>query len=137
MKSKYIDYDILCFHGESRFIYIKSNHFDNGKNLESYPVSFYTLDWEYMDIQYEGYPSLNNIPKPVHLQEMIEISRKLAKGLPFVRVDFFETQQSIHLAEMAFVAWAGMRHYEPDSFDLEMGEWLDITKSADSRYVNK
>lgn len=131
------DYDVLCFHGKPKFIYVKSNHFCNGKNLKSYPVSFYTLDWEYMDIRYEGYPSIDDIPKPVHLDEMIEISNKLSKGFPFVRVDFFETPQSLHLAEMAFVAWAGMRHYEPNSFDLEMGGWLDITKYADSRYVDK
>ena len=131
------DYDVLCFHGVPKFIYVKSNHFADGKNLKSYPVSFYTLDWKYMDVQYEGYPSKKDIPKPVHLDEILEISCKLAKGLPFVRVDFFETPQSMHIAEIAFVAWAGMRHYEPDSFDLEMGGWLDITNHADIRYVVK
>ena len=131
------DYDVMCFHGEPRFIYVKSEHFDHGQNLATYPVSFYTLDWEFMDIKYEGYSNASNIPKPPHLEEMLAISKKLATGLPFVRVDFFENPNKLRLAEMAFVAWAGMRHYEPDSFDLQMGKWLDITHTAKKEYVRK
>ena len=131
------DYDVLCFHGEPKFIYVKSNHFSQGKTLATYPVSFYSLDWEFMDVKYEGYPHSNTIPKPRHLEEMLDISRKLSEGIPFVRVDFFDTEKTLYLAEMTFVAYAGMRHYEPDSFDLEMGKWLDITNTANPDYILK
>ena len=129
------DYDVLCFHGEPKFVYVKSNHFHQGENLATYPVSFYTLDWHFMDVKYEGYPNSDKIARPKHLQEMLETSRRLAEGMPFVRIDFFDTSRKLYLAEMTFVAWAGLRHYEPDSFDLEMGKWLDITRTANPDYV--
>ena len=131
------DCDIFCFHGEPKFLYVKSDHFDNGENLKDYPISFYTLDWEYMDVKYVGHPSSKDIPRPKHLDEMIEISKKLSVGFPFVRVDIFDTENKFYLAEMAMVAYAGMRPYEPNSFDLEMGKWLDISSHVDMRYVVK
>ena len=66
------------------------------------------------------------VPRPKHLSEMLEIARILSKPFPFVRVDFFENTQKVHLAELTFVAWGGMRPYEPESFDLEMGSWLKL-----------
>ena len=132
------DYDVLCFHGEPKFIYAKTEHFTNGINREvGYPMSFYTTDWEYIDANYKDIPTRNDIKKPAHLNEMLEISRKRSKDFPFVRVDFFENDGKLYVAELSFTAWAGLRPYEPDSLDYEMGKWLDIVHTAKAEYVNK
>ena len=75
--------------------------------------------------------------RPDHLDEMIEISRKLSQGFPFVRVDFFENRKRLYIAEFSFAPWAGLRPYEPDSLDYEMGKWLDIVHTAKADYVKK
>ena len=54
------DYDVFCFHGEPKFIYVKTAHFDNGINRDSYPVSFYTTGWEYMDAKYKELTLIHN-----------------------------------------------------------------------------
>lgn len=132
------DYDVLCFHGEPKFIYTKTEHFNDGINREvGYPVSFYTTDWKYIDAKYKGYPTREDIKKPVHLEEMLEVSRKLSKDFPFVRVDFFENAGKLYVAEMSFTAWAGLRPYEPESLDDEMGRWLDIVHTAKPEYVHR
>ncbi len=131
------DYDVFCFHGEPKFIYVKTAHFDNGVNKVGYPVSFYTTDWKYMSAKYRNFPSRSDLKKPLHLSEMLEISRNLSNEFPFVRVDFFENSRKIYIAELSFVAWAGLSPYEPDSFDYEMGKWLDITHTVKSEYVKK
>ena len=132
------DYDVLCFHGEPKFVYVKTEHFNNGVNREvGYPMSFYTTDWQYIDTKYKELPTQKDIPKPAHLKEMLEISRKLSKEFPFVRVDFFENAGKLYVAEFSFAPWAGLRAYEPEAMDYEMGKWLDIVHTAKSEYVKK
>ena len=75
--------------------------------------------------------------RPPHLEEMMEISRTLSEDFPFVRVDFYEHDSKLRIAEFSFAPYAGMVHYEPEAFDKEMGEWLDITKYAGVRCVVK
>ena len=128
----------MCFHGEPKFVYVKTEHFNNGVNREvGYPVSFYTTDWQYIDTKYKELPTQKDIPKPAHLKEMLEISRKLSKEFPFVRVDFFENAGKLYVAEFSFAPWAGLRAYEPEAMDYEMGKWLDIVHTAKSEYVKK
>lgn len=132
------DYDVLCFHGEPKFIYVKTEHFDNGINREvGYPMSFYTTDWEYIDAKYKGIPTRADIKSPAYLGEMLEVSRKLSKDFPFVRVDFFESAGKLYVAEFSFAPWAGLRAYEPESMDYEMGKWLDIVHMAKAEYVKR
>lgn len=132
------DYDVLCFHGEPRFVYVKTEHFNNGINREvGYPMSFYTTDWKYIDAKYKEIPTQKNINKPPHLEEMLEISRKLSKEFPFVRVDFFENGGKLYIAEFSFAPWAGLRAYEPEAMDYEMGKWLDIVHTAKAEYVKR
>ena len=131
------DYDVFCFHGEPKFIYVKTAHFDNGINMEGYPVSFYDIDWKYMDAKYKDFLSRADLERPPHLGEMLEISRKLSKGFPFVRVDFFENSRKLYVAEFSFAPWAGLRPYEPEALDYEMGKWLDIVHTANPEYVKK
>lgn len=132
------DYDVLCFHGEPKFIYVKTEHFDNGINREvGYPMSFYTTDWEYIDAKYKGIPTRADIKRPAYLGEMLEVSRKLSKDFPFVRVDFFESAGKLYVAEFSFAPWAGLRAYEPESMDYEMGKWLDIVHMAKAEYVKR
>lgn len=132
------DYDVLCFHGEPKFVYVKTEHFNNGINREvGYPMSFYTTDWKYIDAKYKEIPTQKDIHKPTHLEEMLEISRKLSKEFPFVRVDFFENGGKLYIAEFSFAPWAGLRAYEPEAMDYEMGKWLDIVHTAKAEYVKK
>lgn len=131
------DYDVLCFHGEPKYIYVKTEHFDNGVNREvGYPMSFYSTDWKYIEAKYKGIPTRADLEKPAHLDEMLEISRELSKDLPFVRVDFFENAGKLYVAEFSFAPWAGLRPYEPEALDYEMGKWLDIVHTAKAEYMN-
>lgn len=120
------DYKFFCFHGEPKFVYVATDHFKNSRAIHEYPVSFYNTDWEYMNVTYGNHTSVNGINKPWHMDEMLEISKKMSKDFPFVRVDFFDTSKKLYLAELTFTPGAGLTPYHPDSFDLEMGTWLDI-----------
>ena len=52
-------------------------------------------------------------------------------------MDFFENNGRVYLAELSFAPWAGLRPYEPESMDYEMGKWLDIVHAANPMYIKK
>lgn len=120
------DYKIFCFNGEPKFFYVASEHFDSdGRNGSDYPISFFSLDWKHMDIRYGNHEQNINAAKPKHIEEMIQLSKTLSSGFPFVRVDFFDTDEKLYLAELTFYPGGGWTNYYPQSFDEEMGRMID------------
>jgi len=57
---------------------------------------------------------------------MIEISKILSEGFPFVRIDFYDTIFSPLLGEMTFYPTGGTKPLKPDSFDKKMGDLFII-----------
>ena len=118
------DYKVFCFHGEPAFFYVAEDHFKNGENNFIYPITFYNLDWIPMDVTYGKHTRNPNIPEPKHKVEMIELAKKLSQPFPFVRVDFFDTKESIYVAELTFYPGGGVTPYFPESFNRKMGDML-------------
>lgn len=111
------DYKVFCFDGQPFCVYVANEHFEK----TDYPITFYDLDWKKLDVKY-GPHEVGDMPKPKHLDEMIEISKKLSKGFPFLRVDFFDTEEKLYVAELTLYPGGGYSKYEPESFNEEMGE---------------
>lgn len=122
------DYKIFCFHGAPAFFYVAEDHFKNGENSQVYPITFYTLDWEPMDVRYGKHTTNSNIPEPKHKDEMIELAKKLSEPFPFVRVDFFDTEEKVYVAELTFYPGGGITPYHPESFNRKMGEMIGALK---------
>lgn len=105
---------------------MSEEYFKDGNNLTDYSISFYNLDWNFMDIKYGKHKRNRNVGRPKHLHEMIEIARKFSIDFPFVRVDFFDTGEKLYMAELTFYPGEGMTPYYPESFNKEMGDWLRL-----------
>ena len=57
---------------------------------------------------------------------MMEASRKLSAGIPFVRVDFYEADGQMLLSEMTFYPCGGFMPMGSPEQDLEIGNMLDL-----------
>lgn len=115
-----IDYKFYCFNGEPRFLYCGQGLTED----HSLKIDFYDLDWNVMPFYRTDYQRLGNIEKPVCLNEMIEIARKLSKGVPFVRVDLFEIENTVYFSEFTLCPASGFMPFEPPEYDKIVGEWL-------------
>lgn len=115
------DYKVFCFHGEPKFIQIDYDRFKGHKRR------FYSTNWEKLDfkITYEDDESII-MPKPKCLQEMLEVSRKLAKDVPFLRTDWYIVENKIYFGEMTFYPGCGFEPIEPYSKDVEWGKWISV-----------
>ena len=123
------DYKFFCFNGEPYCMYVAQEHFDKG----NYPISFYDLHWNRLDVRYGGH-LVGDAPRPAHFDEMIEISKRLSKGFPFVRVDFFDTDEKLYVAELTFAPGGGVTPYHPRSFNEKLGE-LFVLPEKNSKSV--
>jgi len=120
------DYKLFCFHGEPAFFYVAEDHFKDGENSEIYPITFFDLQWNRMDVKYGAHSINEQAARPYHAEEMIALARKLSADFPFVRVDFFDTPDKLYLAELTFYPGGGATPYYPESFDEKMGSMLNL-----------
>ena len=79
-----------------------------------------------MDVSYGRHVTDPDVPRPEHLTEMIRLAEQLSAPFPFVRVDFFDTEDKLFLAELTFYPGGGITPYHPESFNLEMGKMLHV-----------
>ena len=61
---------------------------------------------------------------------MIEISENIAKDISadFLRVDLYNIRGKIYFGEITFYPGGGLEEFVPSIWDLELGNWLNISK---------
>lgn len=121
------DYKFFCFSGKPEFAYVVTDHFGpEAEKGQPYKISLYSLDWERLDIKYGEYGQ-NNVPAPKRLADMIEISKKLSKAFPYVRVDFFEVEDKLYLSELTFYPGGGFNQLD-ENVQKQWGELLQLPR---------
>ena len=117
------DYKFHCFYGEPRFILVCKDRFEDTGITED----FFDCKWNHLPVKRPGIDwSKTEIQAPEHLEQMLEISRKLSEGIPFVRVDLYSINNKIYFGEMTFFPSGGKTPFEPESWDTTFGNWLKL-----------
>lgn len=121
IKDQLYDYKVMCFDGQPFCIEAAMERF--GGTGPSF--TFYDLNWNKLNVTSGHHPN-NDVPHPKHFDEMLEIAKKMSKNFPHVRVDFFDTDEKLYVAEMTFFTGGGYSYYEPQSFNVQMGELFKL-----------
>lgn len=117
------DYKVHVFNGKARFILVCSQRFSPSGVRED----FFDLNWNHLDVKRPAIPvSEVPIPRPASFEKMIEFAERLASGIPFVRIDFYDIDGTLKFGEMTFFPASGMEAFEPESFDITFGQWLSL-----------
>lgn len=115
------DFKILCFHGEPKYIIVdKDRYIDHRRN-------FYDTNWNRVNVTTDHEQFETSYPKPKNFEIMLDIARKLSEDFPFVRVDLYNVMGKIYFGELTFYPWTGYVQFTPDSFDFELGKFMDCT----------
>jgi hypothetical protein len=117
------DYKFFCFHGEPRYVQVDYGRFGH------HTRALYDIDWNRIPCRLEYALEPHNSPRPVALQQMLDVARKLAAPFPFVRVDLYELENRVFFGEMTFYPGKGVETFSPDSYDRVFGQWLDREKT--------
>lgn len=118
------DYKFYCFNGVPKFLYLS----EGMENHSTARIGFVNTDWTFANFGRTDYKPLESLPqKPSKFDEMLEISRKLSSGTPFLRVDLYEINGRVYFGELTFYPCAGMMPFDPPEADLLVGNMLDLT----------
>ncbi len=119
------DYKLMCFNGEPRCCFVCSNR-NSGGGLN---IDIFDKDWNLMPFGRPGHPnSTILIPRPETFDRMLQIAEVLSKGIPFIRVDFYEINGKLYFGELTFYPASGFGKFSPESFDNLLGEWIELPR---------
>jgi len=119
------DYKFFCYDGEVKALFIATERQTLGTETK---FDFFDSDFNHLDCR-NGHPNAQVVPeKPKSFNEMKRLARKLSKGIPHVRVDFYEIDGRPYFGELTFFHWSGMVPFEPAEWDLIFGSWIKLPK---------
>lgn len=117
------DYKFFCFHGDPKFLYVSSD-LTHDRQAQ---IGFFYPDGTKMPMKRDDYTDIPSISLPPFYEKMKQDAKTLSADFPFVRVDFFLANGTYYFAELTFTPGGGMMPFNPERFDLEWGNLLDIS----------
>lgn len=119
------DYKWWCFNGEPKVMYCTNKAKDIFEN-------FYDMDFKPLPISHGFRRNNPEFDKPSEFEKMKELAGKLSKGLPFVRIDFFDVNGIIYFGEFTFYDWGGNARIEPEEWNERLGSWITLPAPVNS-----
>lgn len=120
------DYKFFCFDGEVKAMFIAT---DRTKDTETC-FDFFDADFNHLPFT-QGHPNAKVTPtKPRGFDEMKTLAEKLSKGIPEVRIDFYDVNGSVYFGEFTFFHFGGMVKFNPIEWDYTFGSWIELPKKT-------
>ncbi|MED4375452.1 ATP-grasp fold amidoligase family protein [Schinkia azotoformans] len=114
------DYKFFCFNGEPKSLFVAT---DRGIDTR---FDFFDLEFNHLPFMQHYKNGTKKINRPPGFDEMIRLSSKLSKGIPHVRVDFYDINGRIYFGELTFYHFSGYEKFEPEKYDRVFGDWLQL-----------
>ena len=117
------DYKFFCFNGEVKALFVATERAN--ENVET-KFDFFDSEYNHLDF-IQGHPNaLKTPPKPTAFAEMKAVAMNLSKGIPQVRVDFYQVGARIYVGELTLYHFSGTVPFQPEEWDYIFGEWIDL-----------
>ena len=120
--SDLVEYKVFCFNGEPvLFLICKGEgHTDERTN------DFYDLEFNYIPVTVTYPNAKEGCQKPDEYEELIDLSRKLAKNTYQLRVDFYVINHKVYFGELTFFHDSGCCKFNPPEWDKHFGDMLKL-----------
>jgi len=119
------DYKFFCFDGMVKALFIAT---ERANETEETKFDFFDENFQHLPFT-NGHPNAAKLPeKPKRFELMKELAAKLSKGIPHVRVDFYEVDEKVYFGELTFFHWSGLVPFNPPEWDQKVGDWITLQK---------
>ena len=117
------DYKWFCFNGEPKLLFIAQ---DRDNPNEETKFDFFDMDFNLLPFT-NGHPNSGvKRKKPAGFDKMRDLAAELSKGIPHVRVDFYDINGDIYFGELTLFHWSGFVKFEPEEWDYKLGSWITL-----------
>lgn len=121
------DYKFYCFDGEVKSVMIATGR----QNADGVHTDFFDENFVHFSLTH-GHPNADTPPdKPANFEKMKELAGVLSKGIPHLRVDFYDVNGKIYFGELTFSSSGGMMPFDPPKWDTVFGSWLKLPEKGD------
>lgn len=122
-----VDYKVKVFNGKPYCIGTWANRIPMTNTGD---FGIYDLNWN-PKTEWISDKAMNfvKIPKPEHLEEMLDYAAILGADFEQVRVDFYEVNGKVYFGEMTFTSAGGRDNDYTDEALLEMGHQIKLDKT--------
>lgn len=115
------DFKFFCFNSVPKFLKV-----DAGRASVRQQV-YVDLDWRLMPCYNPNYQLFSDLPpRPPHFSRLVELAYTLAEGLPFVRLDLYDTGERVVFGEFTLYPCGGNLRLEPEIWNRWMGDLLEL-----------
>lgn len=113
------DYKFYCFNGEPKIMMISKGRFS-----DSLCFDYYDMEWNKLPLVWDKPNSEVNHPCPVCFKEMQYLCKKLTKGIPHVRCDFYIINNKPLFGELTFFDSSGFSYFEDEKWNYKLGNMI-------------
>lgn len=117
------DYKFYCMNGIPQFVLVCGDRVVTELGND---VSRHIFDMDWNPLAGLTDETLDEVEKPEHLEQMIDIARKLSADFKFVRVDLYDINGQVYFGELTFSPTNGVFSHYTQEFLNEMGSKLAI-----------
>jgi hypothetical protein len=118
-----VERKVWVFHGRVQFV--QTVHL---VGTETSHTAFHDREWRRQPFYLRTPPIAEDLPRPAHLDRIIEVAERLGAGFDHVRVDLYDTDDRIWAGEMTCYPYSGMMPFRPDEADHVMGSYWQIDR---------
>ena len=115
------DYKYYCFNGIPEIVLVVSDREKGCAKADYFDMHFTKLNFTW------GFPNSNTqIQKPKNFELMKTLAEKLSVDIPFLRVDFYEVDDSVYFGELTFFDGSGTQKIIPEEWDEIIGKKITL-----------
>lgn len=117
------DYKFFCFDGEVKALFVAT---DRQNPNEDVKFDFFDADFNHLPFR-QGHENAAIMPKkPRNFEMMKKVAAQLSKGIPHVRIDFYEVGDRVLFGELTFFHFSGFMPFRPEKWDKWFGDFLKL-----------
>lgn len=113
-----LDYKFFCFNGKPEIMFI-ADDLSEHPHTDFFDMNFNRLEMKMHD---PNSPKDKVISKPKTFEKMKDFAALLSKGIPFLRVDFYEIDGHLYFGELTFYHHGGLGELHPDEYKIILGD---------------
>ena len=122
------DYKFFCFDGEPKILFLASERFKEKDGKAKF--DYFDMELHHLPVKSKGHEQNmeNTHPEVPNFKLMTDLARKLSKGFPFIRIDFYNINGKVYFGEMTFFHDDATVPLQPREWNIKFGDMIQLPK---------